>query len=150
MAARSLWRCPKCRQRFVTANMWHSCVRLTIARFFHGREPRLKRLYHDYLAFVRRIGPVTVNVTKTRISFQGRVRFAGVAAVRKDALMAGFWLKRRIESPRFARVEFIPPDNYVYQFTLSAPSDLDAEAEQWLREAYDVGAQRAMREPAPR
>lgn len=106
-----LWTCPKCRQRFVTRNMWHSCVRSTAAHFFRDRDPRLRQLYRAYLAFVRRIGPVTVNVTKSRISFQGRVRFAGVAAVRKDALVAGFWLKRRIESPRFGRVEFIPPDN---------------------------------------
>jgi hypothetical protein len=122
--------------------MWHSCVRFTAAHFFRDADPRLARLYRDFLKFVRQIGPVTVNVTKTRISFQSRVRFAGVAAVRKDALIAGFWLKRRIHSPRFVRVEFIPPDNYVYQFRLLTASDLDSEVQGWLREAYEVGAQR--------
>jgi hypothetical protein len=82
---------------------------------------------------------VRVNVTKTRISFQHHVRFAGVAAVRKDALIAGFWLKRRIASPRFTSVQFIPPDNYVYQFRLTDASQLDEEALAWLREAYRLG-----------
>lgn len=141
MKRRPLWTCPKCRQRFVTRNMAHSCVRLTTAHFFRNCDPKLKRLYHDYLTFVRRIGPVTVNVNKTRISFQGRVRFAGVAALQKDALIAGFWLKRRIHSPRL-RVEFIPPNNYVYRFRLADRAEMDAEVEGWLREAYQVGAQR--------
>jgi hypothetical protein len=119
--------------------MWHSCVRFTVADFFQNRDPKLKQLYAEFLRFVRVIGPVRVNVTKTRISFQNRVRFAGVAAVRKDALIVGFWLKRRIESPRFARVEFIPPDNYVYQFRLANVSQLDTDTRGWLREAYRLG-----------
>ena len=139
---RPLWACPKCRQRFVTQHMWHSCVRSTAAHFFSGRDPKLRQLYRDFLKFVRDIGPITVNVTKTRISFQHRVRFAGVAGLRKDALIAGFWLKRRIYSRRFSSVEFIPPDNYVYRFRLASPSDLDAEAGRWLAEAYHVGAPR--------
>jgi hypothetical protein len=122
--------------------MWHSCVRSTAAHFFRESDPKLKRLYAEFLRFVRQIGPVTVNVTKTRISFQRHVRFAGVAAVRKDALIAGFWLKRRIQSPRFGRVEFIPPDNYIYQFRLERSSELDAEVEGWLREAYQLAAGR--------
>jgi hypothetical protein len=122
--------------------MWLSCVRSTAAHFFRESDPKLMQLYAELLRFVRQIGSVRVNVTKTRISFQRRVRFAGVAAVRKDALIADFWLKRRIHSPRFGRVEFIPPDNYVYQFRLEQSSELDAEVERWLREAYQLAAGR--------
>jgi hypothetical protein len=120
--------------------MWHSCVRLTTAQFFEGRDPKIVALYREYLRFVRRFGPVTVNVTRTRISFQRRVRFAGVAGLRKDGLVCGFWLKRRIHSPRFGKVEFIPPDNYVYRFTLRTSADLDAEAASWFREASELAA----------
>jgi hypothetical protein len=98
-------------------------------------------LYSEFLRVVRRIGPITVNVNKTRISFQRRVRFAGVAGTTKDALVCGFWLKRRIASPRFSRVEFIPPNNYVYQFRVADLADFDGEVEAWIREAYAVGAQ---------
>lgn len=121
--------------------MWHSCSRHTVDEFFAGRDPALRRLFEAYVAFVEGIGPFSIDVAKTRISFQARVRFAGVVRLRRDGLVAGFWLKRRIESPRFTRVEHIPPSNWIYQFLVRAPEDLDDEARTWLEEAYRVGLQ---------
>ena len=83
-----------------------------------------------------------MNVNKSRISFQARVRFAGIPRVTKDGLVGGFWLKHRIESPRFIRVEFLPPNNYIYQFRRRSEKDLDAEVLAWLRKAYKVGQQK--------
>ncbi|MGQ0531747.1 MAG: DUF5655 domain-containing protein [Caulobacteraceae bacterium] len=135
-----LWACSRCGQRFVTRNMWHSCVRLTEAEFFGDRRAQ-RRLYRAYLKFVRQFGPVTVNITKTRISLQARVRFAGVPRVLRDGIVCGFWLKRRIESPRFLKVELIPPRDYIYTFKLTHPDQLDDEVAQWIAEAYRVGMQ---------
>jgi hypothetical protein len=138
--ARPLWTCPDCGQRFVTPRMWHSCVRLDEDGFFAGREAQ-RALYEAWLAFVRRCGPVAVNVSRTRISFQGRVRFAGVPRVTRDGIVCSFWLKRRIDSPRL-RVEHIPPGDWIYQFRLTDPDQLDDEVAGWLAEAYEVGMQR--------
>jgi hypothetical protein len=138
---RPLWTCPRCGKRFVGKNMWHSCSRRTVDEFFAGRDPALRRLFDAYVDFVEQIGPFTIDVAKTRIAFQVRVRFAGVARLRRNDLVAGFWLKRRIESPRFTRVELIPPGNWVYQFVIRSPDDLDSEARRWLEEAYRVGQQ---------
>jgi len=121
--------------------MWHSCNRLTEEDFFGGRE-RQRSLYHAFLRFVQRFGPVTVNINKTRISFQGRVRFAGVLRITKDGIVCGFWLKRRIESPRFAKVEKLSGTDHVYYFKLNDAAQLDEEAAGWLAEAYQVGMQR--------
>jgi hypothetical protein len=142
-AQKPLWTCPECGQSFVTPRMWHSCQRFTEEDFFNGRES-LRPLYDAWLAFVRRHGPVTVNVNKTRISFQGRVRFAGVSRVTKEGLMCGFWLKRRVESPRFTKVEEFPRSDFVYSFKLTDPAQLDDELSGWLAEAYDVGMQRCV------
>lgn len=136
-----LWKCPKCGQTFVTKNLWHSCFVKSVDEFFKGKDPKLRQLYEDYVAFVRKCGPITINVNKTRISFQGRVRFAGVPRIRKDGIVGGFWLKRKIESPRFIRVDLIPPNNYVYQFLIKDNKDLDSEALAWIKEAYKVGNQ---------
>jgi hypothetical protein len=136
-----LWTCPKCKQRFVTKSLWHSCTSLTVDEFFRGKNSSHKKLYRAFLRFVRQCGPVRVNLNKTRISFQSRVRFAGIPRVTRDGLIGGFWLKRRIQSPRFTHVEFIPPNNYVYQFRINSQQDLDGEALNWLREAYRVGQQ---------
>ena len=84
---------------------------------------------------------------KTRIVFQGRVRFAG-AVVRKHWLEGGLWLKRRAEHSLFHRIEKIPPHNYIYTFRLTRPEDLDEELVALLREAYAVGRQEHLDGPA--
>jgi hypothetical protein len=140
-----LWKCPNCGKRFVTPKMWHSCARHTVTGFFAGKSAKVKSLYRAYVKFARQLGPFTIDPAKTRISFQGRVRFAGVAGVTKDALIIGFWLKRRIDNPRFARVEHIPPRDWVYRVRIADMKELDAELLGWLREAYDVGQQKGLR-----
>jgi len=136
-----LWTCPRCGQKFVTGNLWHSCTSFTVAEFFKKKGPAHKKLYRAFLKLVQKCGPVKVNINKSRISFQGRVRFAGVPRVTKDGLIGGFWLKHRIESPRFIRIEHLPPNNYLYQFRITSEKALDAEVLAWLREAYKIGQQ---------
>lgn len=138
---RPLWTCPRCGQKFVIRNIWHSCTSFTVEEFFKKRVPAHKKLYRAFLKLVRKCGPVKVNVNKSRISFQARVRFAGIPRVTKDGLVGAFWLKHRIESPRFIRVEILPPTNYLYQFRITSERDLDAEVLSWLREAYKIGQQ---------
>ena len=141
MDRRPLWTCPDCGQSFVTRNMSHSCCQLSEDEFFGGREPQ-RALYRAFLAFARRAGPVTVNINKTRISFQGRARFACVDRVTRDGLVCHVWLKRRLDSPRFVRIEAFPPSDVVHYFRLTDAAELDGEAAAWIAEAYQVGMQR--------
>jgi hypothetical protein len=141
-ATRPLWTCPKCKHRFVTRNLWHSCSPYTVQDFFAGKNPHAKKLYRALLTFIRaHCGSVAVSPNKTRISFQSRVRFAGVTKADSMGITAGFWLVRKLASPRFTRVEFIPPRNYIYSFRIESEADLDDEVRSWLREAYAVGRQ---------
>jgi hypothetical protein len=133
-----LWTCPECAQTFVTRNASHSCVQLTLNGFFGDRRAQ-RQLYEALLELVRRFGPVTVNVNRSRISFQARVRFATVARVTRSGLVCTFWLKREVVSPRITRVELYPPSNYVHQFKLTDARELAA----WLRDADEVGLQAA-------
>jgi hypothetical protein len=82
---------------------------------------------------------VTVNVTKSRISFQARVRFAAVNRVTRSGLVCHFWIRRQIASPRVGRVDLYPPDNYVHEFRVTHLDELDDELASWLREAYEAG-----------
>jgi hypothetical protein len=86
-----------------------------------------------------------VNVTKTRISFQARVRFAGVSRIIGNSIVCRFWLKREIQSPRLSKTELIPPRDYVYEFKLTDATQLDDEMAAWLKEAYEVGTQSVQR-----
>jgi hypothetical protein len=137
-----LWTCPECAQTFVTRNASHSCVQLTLDGFFGDRRAQ-RQLYEALLELVRRFGPVTVNVNRSRISFQARVRFATVARVTRSGLVCTFWLKREVVSPRITRVQLYPPSNYVHQFKPTDARELDDELAAWLRDAYEVGLQAA-------
>lgn len=139
---RPLWTCPRCRRRFVTANMWHSCYTGNVDDFF-ATHAHLQPLFDALVRFVEKIGPFDVEVAKTRISFTGRTRFAGVARLRRDGLVVGFWLKRRIRSSRLARAEHLERRDWVYQVVVRTVDDLDDELRSWLAEAYRVGQQEA-------
>ena len=124
-----LWTCPVCGQSFVSRNMPHSCLLVDLDEFFAGSA--LRDLFELYVAAGRENGPVTVNVTKSRITLQVRMRFAAV---------------QRPRSPRLS-VEYLPPCYHVHKLRLAAPADVDAELREWLAEAYQVGAQAHLHDP---
>jgi Domain of unknown function (DUF5655) len=145
MTGEPLWRCPVCGQRFVSRNMPHSCQVVPLDEFFEGAAPELRDLFESYVAATGR--DVTVNVTKSRIALQARMRFAGIDRPRKRHLLANFVLTRPIESPRLTRVEYVPPYYYVHRLRLTDPADIDPELRSWLAEAYEVGTQRHVTDP---
>jgi hypothetical protein len=147
-ARRALWTCPRCRHRFVTRNVWHSCSNYSLADHFRGRPPELRHIFDRYLAAVRRCGPVTVVPQKTRIVFMVRVRFAG-AVVRNGWIEAAMWLTRRAASPRVHRIETVAPNCHIPLFRLTTPADVDDELRSLLREAYSIGRQEHL-DSAPR
>lgn len=81
---------------------------------------------------------VTVYAQKTRIVLQGRVRFGG-AVIRSRSVVAGLWLKGRVEHPALTRVEHIPGAGYVHHFHPARPEDIDPALEALVAEAYVVG-----------
>jgi len=76
-----LWKCPKCGHRFVTRNLWHSCVRVSLASHFRGKDPIVRKLFDRIRALVRRCGPATVYAQKTRIDYIHHVRLERLSDV---------------------------------------------------------------------
>ena len=142
-----MWCCPDCGQTFVSRNMPHSCQVVELDSHFAASEPQVRAAFDAYLAAVRAFGPVTVNATKSRISFQERMRFAGVERPRQRHLNATFVLTRPLESERLARVEYVAPYYYVHRLRLERPEDVDDELRGWLAEAYEIGTQRHVTDP---
>jgi hypothetical protein len=141
-----MWRCPDCGQTFVTRNMPHSCRVVELDAHFAAADPAVRATFDALLATAREFGPVTVNATKSRISFQARMRFAAVESRRRH-LNAHIVLTRPIASERFTRVEFLAPYYHVHNFRLHAPGEVDDELKGWLAEAYQVGLQRHVDDP---
>lgn len=136
-----LWRCPRCRRVFANRNQSHFCGRHKLEPHFAGKPPRIRSLFTAVLKAVRACGPVRVLPEKTRIAFQVRMSFAQVTP-RREWLDGHVVLARRLEHPRFRRIETFSPRNHVHHFRLTTLADIDAEFRRWLKEAYAVGEQR--------
>lgn len=140
-AVRPLWTCRKCRRRFANRNQTHACARHDLAHHFRGKDPAVRRLFNAVRRAAAACGPVIVLPEKTRIAFQVRMSFAQVSP-KRQWLEGHFVFARRLEHPRFRRIDTISARNHVHHFRLTTPAEVDAEFRAWLREAYDVGAQK--------
>jgi Domain of unknown function (DUF5655) len=142
---RPLWTCLECGRTFANRNQTHTCAVLTnLDRHFAGKAPVVRATFDRVVAVVSGFGPVEVLAEKTRIALHVRMSFAAFTP-RRDWLDGHLVLARRIDSPRFRRVETFSPRNVLHTFRLTVPADVDAEFAGWLEEAYQVGQQRHLR-----
>lgn len=139
--SRPLWTCPKCKRQFVNSNMPHSCGHYSVRQFLTGKSQRAISLYEHFSALVSDCGPVKIAPAKTRVGFQARMIFAAVNKLNDHCLDAHVVLSRRLDSPRFRRIETMTPKCYVHHFRIESLGELDDEVRTWLREAYIVGTQ---------
>ncbi len=137
---RPLWTCPKCGNQFVNRNQWHSCARYDLSVPFKGKPPHVRALFDRFRKMVQACGPVKMLAYRNRVGFMVRVRFAG-ATPKKDGLDVGFWLPRRLDSPRFEKIETILPNVHLHRLRITTADLLDAELAEWLKEAYACGCQ---------
>ena len=126
--------------------MNHSCSQHTLDEPFRDRPESIHRLFELVCRSVESIGPVALVPYRDCVAFMVRVRFAGVKPANKW-LDVEFWLTRRVESPRFRRIETLSPYTHLYTVRVTEPSDVDGELAAWLREAYAVGCQEHLRSP---
>jgi hypothetical protein len=138
-----LWKCPKCGQRFVGKNMWHSCGKFTLEALFAKSDPVVMKLFRKFARMVRACGQVRMIPQKTRVAFQARVRFAG-AVPRKKYLLCSIGLSERTENPRFTKIETYLRNFHGHTFRVDTLDDLDSEVSQWLTKAYELGQQKPL------
>jgi uncharacterized protein DUF5655 len=143
--ARPLWDCPRCGRIFANRNQTHTCASLgDLDRHFVGASPDVRETFDRVRAVVEAMGPVTVLSEKTRIALHVRMSFAAFMP-RKRWLDGHLVLARRIDSPRFRRIEEYSPRNVLHAFRITSTADVDPEFKGWLAEAYAVGEQRHLK-----
>lgn len=142
--SRPMWTCPQCGRQFANSHQSHVCARHTLAEHLEGKPAAIISLYRQLEAVIQSMGPVIVVPEKTRIAFQVRMSFAAVM-LKQRWIDGHVVLSRRVESPRFRRIESISPRNHVHAFRLSSLQEIDAELTGWIAEAYVVGEQRHLR-----
>lgn len=137
-----LWTCPACRRTFANRNQTHTCAPLgDVDAHFAGSDPTVRATFDRVLVAVAELGPVDVLAEKTRIALHVRMSFAAFVP-RKHWLDGHLVLARRIDSPRFRKVETFSPHNVLHTFRLNTPDDVDVEFTTLLADAYRVGQQR--------
>jgi Domain of unknown function (DUF5655) len=140
-----MWACPDCARTFANRNQTHTCAPLgDLAGHFERASPMVRATFDRVLAVVSDLGPVTVLPEKTCIALHVRMSFAAFTP-RRNWLNGHLVLARRVDSPRFLRIETFSPRNVLHAFRLTTPDDVDAEFTGWLTEAYRVGAQEHLR-----
>jgi hypothetical protein len=139
-----LWTCPSCGRAFANRKQFHFCSNVRLEDHFAGRDPQVIATFHALLEAAEKSGPVKVLPEKTRIAFQVRMSFAAFS-LRRHWVDGHVVLARRLESPRFRRIDVISPRNQVHVFRLEEPSEVDDEVGRWLREAYSVGEQKHLK-----
>ena len=138
----AMWRCPKCKRRFASRNQSHTCAGLhDLAHHFKDKPPEIRELYDAFVVELMKIGRVIVLPEKSRIAFQVRMSFAQLTP-RWKWVDGHLVLARRVEDPRFTRVETFSPRNHLHAFRLTSADQIDAWFVARMREAYLVGEQK--------
>ena len=140
--AAPLWRCEACGRTFANRNQTHFCGSITGLDAHFGRRPaHVRALFDAFCDAVRASGPVEILAEKTRIAFHVRMSFIAITP-RNDALVGHFIFARRVEHPRFTKVETYSPRNHLHAFRLRSVEEIDDEFRAWIAEAYAVGQQK--------
>src|ERR1044072_1377862 len=146
---RLLWKCPQCKRRFANRNRSHFCEKHDLETHFRRKRKEIRDIYEAVLRAIRRCGPATVLPEKTRIAFQVRMSFAQLTA-RSKWVDGHVVLARRLEQPRFRKIQTISLRNHVHHFRLMSAKKVDEQVVSWLEEAYAVGEQRHLTQPPHR
>jgi hypothetical protein len=136
-----MWRCPDCGRQFANRNQSHACGRHPLASHFAGKPKAVRAIFDKLLKIAKQNGPVIVLPEKTRIAFQVRMSFAAFV-IRRNWVDGHVVLARRLENPRFRRLETFSPRNHLHAFRFEHVDEIDDEVAAWFAEAYRVGEQR--------
>ena len=135
-----MWKCSKCARTFANRNQTHTCAQLRdLDAHFEGRESR--SLFDAFADAVQACGRVDILPEKTRIAFHVRMSFAQITP-RNTYLLGHFVFARRVEHPRFRKIETMSARNHVHHFRIDSTGDIDEQFRDWIAEAYAVGEQR--------
>ena len=136
-----MWRCPDCGRQFANRNQSHACGRHTLASHFAGKPKAVRAIFDKLLKFAKQNGPVIVLPEKTRIAFQVRMSFAAFV-IRRNWVDGHVVLARRLENPRFRRLQTFSLRNHLHAFRFEHIDEIDDEVAAWFAQAYRVGEQR--------
>jgi hypothetical protein len=114
----------------------------TLEGLFAGR-PGALALFQAVRQEIESVGPVTMEVTKTQVSFGRERKFAWVWLpqlwIKKrpdESITLTFDLPGRVDHARIASAVQPRPGRWTHHVLIDKESDLDDDVHKWLRRAY--------------
>ena len=120
-------------------------MKRTVDGFLAGHTDHARALFSRFTEAALNCGEVSFAPALTRVGLQARMIFASVNRLSDRALDAHVVLSRRLEHPRFYKIESLSPRNHVHHFRIQHVAEVDADVQAWLQEAYAVGEQGHLR-----
>jgi Domain of unknown function (DUF5655) len=136
-----MWTCPKCKQKFVNRNQWHSCGQNTLGNFLEGKSLEAVGLFNHFIKSYKKIGPFDLHPAKTRVALVAKIRFASINKIGKDFIRGRLLFNKPYENAGcFYKIEPLVEINYyVHHFQLRHKEDINNEFKKYMRLAYDIG-----------
>jgi hypothetical protein len=112
---------------------------IAIDSHFSGKADAVRQTYEAILSTARRLGPFEEQAKKTSIHLARRSAFAGVAT-RKDALILTIKSNAGVSDRRVHKIEQVSANRWHLEVRLTAPDQVDAQIQEWLKAAYELAA----------
>lgn len=128
----------------------HACApEVPLGAHFRGKSPAVRQLFAAVRAALRKLGPVRLDSTKTRIAFRVLTNFLELTPQQRGFQVC-LMLPRVARHPRFTRVLSLSPRIHYHFFKLTDPKQLDSGFRRLLAEAYTVGRREHLKQPLPK
>jgi hypothetical protein len=122
--------------------MTRPLIRKEIDAFFSGQEDRIN-LYIATEEMIKSLGPLTIDIMKSQISFGTKYKFAWVwlppdssGKRPKNSIVLSFGLGHRIESKQIAEAVEPYPGRWTHHIIIQEEADLNTNVQKWLKQAY--------------
>ena len=109
--------------------------------FFFDQNPAALSLFEAFESrLLQSVGPFTVRVQKTQITYSNRHVFACISflKVRKASQRPPVYL----DSSRIEAAVEAYPGRWTHHLMITRPEDIDEELMSWIKEAYHFAAQK--------
>lgn len=118
---------------------------------FFSRQEHLISLFAAVERMIRSIGPVTVEMKKSQISFGTKIKFAWVWLPQpwdkrpENSIVLSFGLARHIEGKQIVEAVEPYPSRWTHHVIIREGCDLNDNVRQWLCEAYNFSQRKVHR-----
>lgn len=119
--------------------MAHACGSCTVEGFLKGKSAAARALWDSLVDLVRTCGDFEFAPAKTRVAFMVRVRFMAVTSVSDRGITFHIWLRQRVESPRFFRIDHPSSNAFIHWARVTSSDQLDDELRELICASYRVG-----------